>query len=74
MLPDEPKLYPQFAFRPGIVTDPIWWFDVLKELEVEQEVKSRLLATRFETLAAVHGAIAEGATKAAGLLARGAAE
>jgi hypothetical protein len=40
----------------------------LAEVELESEVRRQLLAARFETVAQVHGAIAEGAGKAAELL------
>jgi hypothetical protein len=62
----------EFMFRPGPHTDPIWMEYVLKELEVSLDVKQALAATQFETLAAMHTALAEGARKAAGILGGGA--
>ncbi len=52
-------------FRPRPFTDPIWMEYILREVELEEQVRNRLLASHFETLAAVHKAYAEGATRAA---------
>lgn len=52
-------------FRPRPFTDPIWMEYILREVELEEHVRNRLLATQFETLAAVHTALANGAKQAA---------
>jgi len=54
--------------RPGIHTDPAWMEYALQESELEANVKSRLLASQFNTIAAVHNAIAEGASEAAKII------
>jgi hypothetical protein len=56
--------------RPGIHTDPIWMEYALQEVELEADVRNRLLATQFETVAAVHTALAQGAKQAAEVLGR----
>jgi hypothetical protein len=61
----------EFPLRAGPHTDPIWMEYVLKEVEVELEVKQQLAAVQFEVLAAMHSAFADGARKAAGILAKG---
>jgi hypothetical protein len=58
--------------RPGIHTDPIWMEYALQEVELEADVRNRLLATQFATVAAVHTALAEGAKQAAEVLGRAA--
>jgi hypothetical protein len=55
--------------RPGIHTDPAWMEYALQDSELEANVKSRLLASQFNTIAAVHSAIAEGASDAARIIA-----
>jgi hypothetical protein len=63
---DEPRA--EFAWHPGWATDPIWMEYVLREVELESEVRRQLIATRFETVAKVHSAIAEGAGTMANVL------
>lgn len=57
--------------RPGVIADPIWMEYAVRELEVESETKSQLIATQFEALAAVHTALADGARKASQILGGG---
>ena len=67
------KVNPEFVWhRPGIHTDPIWMEYALAEVELEASVRNQLLATQFETVAAVHGALAQGAKQAAEILGRAA--
>jgi hypothetical protein len=56
---------PEFAFHRQWWWDPIDMEHILRDIELEEEQKARLIATSLQTLAAVHGAIAEGAQKAA---------
>ena len=58
--------------RPGIHTDPIWMEYALQEVELEANVRNSLLAAQFQTVAAVHTALAEGAKQAAEVLGRAA--
>jgi hypothetical protein len=58
--------------RPGIHTDPIWMEYALQEVELEANVRNSLLAAQFQTVAAVHTALAEGAKQAAEVLSRAA--
>jgi hypothetical protein len=56
-----------WRWRPGPVTD---WIDmefILEEIEVS--ARTQLIATRLETIAAVHRTLAEGAAKAAQIIA-----
>jgi hypothetical protein len=67
------QVRPEFVWhRPGIHTDPIWMEYALQEVELEADVRSRLLAIQFETVAAVHEALAQGAKQAAAALGRAA--
>lgn len=61
----DPQAHDVFRFRPRPFTDPIWMEYILREVELEEQVRNRLLATQFETLAAVHTALADGAKQAA---------
>ncbi len=65
------KPIPEFlrAHLPGIHTDPIWMEYALLDSELEAGVKNRLLAAQFETVAAVHTALAQGASQAAKIMA-----
>ncbi len=64
---------PELAWRrPGIHTDPIWMEYALQEVELEAGTRNQLLATQFETVAAVHDALAQGAKQAAAILGRAA--
>jgi hypothetical protein len=56
-----------FKWRPGPVTD---WIDMELVLEeIDPATRTQLVANRLETLAAVHKNIADGAKKAAGIVA-----
>ena len=65
---DEIATLPSFwRWRPGPVTD---WIDMEFILEeINPSVRTQLVANRLETLAAVHRNIADGAKKAAGIVA-----
>jgi hypothetical protein len=60
--------FPSFwKWRPGPITD---WVDMEFILEeIDQSVRTQLVANRLETVAAVHRNIADGAKKAAGIVA-----
>jgi hypothetical protein len=44
----------------GTHTDPVWMEYLLHAVELDADVRTRLLTTQFETLANVHAAQAEG--------------
>ena len=50
------------------IFDPIDMEYALRDAELASETKNQLLAAAFETVAAVHAAISEGAGKTAGIL------
>jgi hypothetical protein len=55
-----------FRWKPGPVTD---WIDMEFVLqEIDPGLRTQVIAARFETVAAVHRNLAEGATKIAGIL------
>jgi hypothetical protein len=60
--------FPVGLLRPGIHTDPGWMEYALQDSELDNNVKSRLLASQFNMVAAVHNAIAEGASEAARII------
>jgi len=56
-----------FKWRPGPITD---WIDMELVLEeIDPAARTQLVANRLETLSAVHRNIADGAKKAAGIVA-----
>ena len=57
----------RWPHRPGIVTDSIDMEYLLQA--VEQSVRTQVIAARLQTLAAVHRTLAEGAEKAAQIIA-----
>jgi hypothetical protein len=67
-LEDTVAAFPSFwKWRPGPVTD---WIDMEFILEeIDPAVRTQLVANRLETVAAVHKNIADGAKKAAGIIA-----
>jgi hypothetical protein len=54
----------ELRWRPRWVTDPIFMEYVLREVEIEAELKNRLIEIELGTLANIHSAIAEGARAA----------
>jgi hypothetical protein len=57
-----------YRWPPGPVTDPVWMEYLLHKFDLEGEVRNRVLAVQFETLANVHMARAEGYRNVAKLL------
>jgi len=66
--PEHPtaELPPWFKWRPGPVTDSIDMEYVLQELD--PGIRTQVIAARFETVAAMHRTLAEGAAKVAGII------
>jgi hypothetical protein len=69
----EEKQIPAFlrwpgGFRPGTHTDRFDMEYALEELELEESVKSKIVATLFESEAAIYKARAAGAARIAELL------
>jgi hypothetical protein len=63
------ELPPRLRWRPGPITD---WIDMEFVLqEVEGGIRNQVIASQFETLAAVHRTLAEGAAKIASIVAGG---
>jgi hypothetical protein len=63
------ELPPRLRWRPGPITD---WIDMEFVLqEIEGGLRNQVIAAQFETLAAVHRTLAEGASKMAGIMAGG---
>jgi hypothetical protein len=60
-----------YTWVPRHVGDPIHMEYALHDAELDSGVRNRLLATHFETVAAVHEAIAQGARRAAELVGGG---
>ena len=60
----------QFRFRPRPQTDPIDMEFILPE--VDPILRASLITVRLETVAAVYRGIADGAAKAAAIVAKGA--
>ena len=58
-----------FRFRPHPATDFIDMEFVIRE--IDEGLRARVIAANFETVAAVHRALADGAAKVAGILAGG---
>ena len=58
-----------FRWKPGPITD---WIDMEFVLqEIDPALRTQVIAARFETVAAVHRNLAEGAAKVAGILSGG---
>jgi hypothetical protein len=67
-----PPEFRRVAIKPPWIPDPIDMEYALEALEVEAETRNRLVAVQYETIAAVYGAIAKGATQVAEILGGGA--
>ncbi len=69
--PDQniPELPAAFRFRPHPATDFIDMEFVLQE--IEQNLRPQVIATTFETVAAMHNALAAGAAKIAKIVGGG---
>ena len=63
------ELPPTFRWHPHIYTDSIDMEFVLQE--IDQALRTQVIAARFETVAAVNRALADGAAKIAGIIGGG---
>jgi hypothetical protein len=61
-----PELPRGFSWNPHIKTDPFDMEFVIQE--IDQQIRAQVIAARFETVAAVSRAVADGAAKIAGII------